>query len=162
MNQKIRRFQLIITLMETSKYPKSVNKILNYLAENDINISKRTLMRDFSQLRTDHSYAVEYDKKYGGYYVDRVGSLNTDGVTKALEILSGEHGFEGSVLEIGVSDLQQNGFDYIERVLEAIKKGLPIRIIYSKAGFDLKTELTVVPLDYQVYMMEKQGYEVAM
>jgi hypothetical protein len=63
---KLKRYELILTKVETSKYP-TLAAIYDYLNKFDINPSERTLQRDMEELKTEFEIELVYDKKYRGY-----------------------------------------------------------------------------------------------
>ena len=76
LTNKLKRLNLIITKIESSKYP-SLQAIADYLNKYDYDIVHRTLQRDIEELRTEFNIVLEYDKKQKGYFIEKDNTTDT-------------------------------------------------------------------------------------
>lgn len=73
----IRRDYLIIRRMMRGDYPSALT-LLQYLDQNDIVITLRTLQRDIADIRSNFNIEVVYDSNKNGYYIDETCSMDMD------------------------------------------------------------------------------------
>lgn len=133
---KLKRYELIITKVETSKYP-TLKAIYNYLGRFDINPSERTLQRDMEELKTDFNIDLVYDKKLRGYYIEK--NTSTDTIIQFIKNMS----LQANLLEFSKISQESNaiilkeeynlkGVEWIPVLLNAIQHHLYIEMIYHK------------------------------
>lgn len=67
--KSIERLSLILNLVNVKRYP-SLDTILSYLAENDLETTERTLQRDLKTLRDMCFIDVKYSRSNDGYWID--------------------------------------------------------------------------------------------
>jgi predicted DNA-binding transcriptional regulator YafY len=132
---KLRRFDLIITKIENSKYP-SLQSISDYLNKYDFDVVSRTLQRDIDELRTEFRILIEYDRKYKGYYIEKDNT--TESVIQFIKNMS----LQANLLDFMKENQTSNnivlkekyalkGVEYIPKLLLAIQHFLQIEFLYQ-------------------------------
>ena len=66
---KIKRYLLILQLIEKSKYPSS-EEMLDRMSETGIKVSDRQLKRDIESLRAEFGLDIHYSVSQKGYYLE--------------------------------------------------------------------------------------------
>ena len=154
---RITRLVIIVNLLRRKIYP-SIQTISQKLNDRDIVVTDRTIKRDISVLKDWLQISVKYDRNRKGYYIDEEETLHLDQTHRDLEELdSGRRSFSppdtyiyNHVHTIEVNKLYNKGFDHIEPILDAIRAKKMLRITYTRQDWDLRSELLVTPLDYQI------------
>jgi predicted DNA-binding transcriptional regulator YafY len=82
-----RRHYLIIELLRRRRYV-SFNDFQEHLANHDIEISPRTLQRDFNGIRADYQIDIPYSATHKGYYIKEDTSIPIDDFLHFMEVVS--------------------------------------------------------------------------
>lgn len=135
----LRRYYLIIEKIK-QRGSTSFKDIESHLNNNDVNISKRTLQRDISQIKTDFGVEIVYNRERDRYDIDEEASANLNGFYQFLELsLSAEILREGlqvqrellQYVHFEESDLLA-GQNNLKIMLEAISLNRWITFKYEK------------------------------
>jgi predicted DNA-binding transcriptional regulator YafY len=146
---KLKRFELILTKVEQSKYP-TFDEILKYLERYDRSVSHRTLQRDFDELNREFRIVLEYDKRYKGYSIER--NTLIDGVIQFIKNMS----LHASLLEftraadhshkiILKEEYHLKGVEWIPSLLEAIRHHMEVKLAYHPFGVTASKAYTLRP-----------------
>lgn len=133
---KLKRYELILTKVESSKYP-TLAAIYDYLQRFDLNPSERTLQRDIEELKADFNIDLVYDKKYRGYYIEK--NTSTDTIIQFIKNMS----LQANLLEFSKISQESNdiilkekhnlkGVEWIPVLLDAIQHQLSVELTYHK------------------------------
>jgi predicted DNA-binding transcriptional regulator YafY len=158
-----RRYLLLIEQLKQKRHP-TKQQLLDFLQENDEEISERTLDRDISTIRYELNTVIKYDSSKRGYYIDDDSSLNTDNLVQYLELAvlgeilgSDSKAFEYIQFESSLTSYK--GINYIKDLLFAISNHRIITISYRKHQSDESKEHNLHP--YLLKEYEKQWYLIA-
>ena len=130
-----RRYSLIFQKL-SGNYKPTLDEILQFLEDNDLPTSQRTLERDFQMLRNDFGVSITFDRHNEGYFIDTESSLNPDALYKFLEIantadvLNTKNRKQQHYIEFQKQNLQKNTH-YLAPILEAIDSKLKIEVVYQ-------------------------------
>lgn len=149
LTNKLKRLNLIITKIESSKYP-SLQTIADYLNKYDCDIVHRTLQRDIEELRMEFNIVLEYDKKQKGYFIDKDNT--TDTVIQFIKNMS----LQANLLDFAKENQKSNaiilkekydlkGIEFIPDILHAIQHHLQIDIVYQKFYSTKEKKYTMQP-----------------
>lgn len=133
---KLKRYELILTKVETSKYP-TLAAIYDYLNKFDLAPSERTLQRDIEELKSEFEIELVYDKKYRGYLIEK--TTRTDTVIQFIKNMS----LQANLLDFSKTSQESNvvifkeeyhlkGVEWIPVLLDAIQHHLYIELTYLK------------------------------
>lgn len=137
----IRQFYLIYQKLTQSLHCPSAQDILEHLARNDIDISKRTLQRNFDTFRNEFGVEVTYDYYRNGYFIDKANSRHDiDRVFNYLSFM-----YQSKVFYDNLRDSKNalnyiqfefdgllSGVEYLDPVMQAIKKQQVLQLSYQK------------------------------
>ena len=128
-------------------------RILSYLEEHGILISKRTLERDFAALRAEFGLSIVYSKSRKGYYMEE-DSADRDDFFSLLELAENLSGIIHSY-----KDIHQNkkyirfsmsgsfkGSELLPLLSEAIQSFRWVSFSYQSYGSNQKRRRKVIPL----------------
>ena len=126
---KIKRYSLIIEKIENGR-DTSFEAIKDFLFDNGFEHSKRTIQRDFDDLRNEFGVEVLYDSSKNNYYIDNKNSPNFEsfvrflGLVNTAELLKESFKSKSKSLEHIVFDNSEGlqGIQYLELFLTAIKQ----------------------------------------
>ncbi|WP_452232067.1 helix-turn-helix transcriptional regulator [Lacinutrix sp. MEBiC02595] len=126
---KIKRYSLIIEKIKNGR-DTSFEAIKNFLFDNGFEHSKRTIQRDFDDLRNEFGVEVLYDSSRNNYYIDYDNSPNFESFVRFLELvntadlLKESFKTKSTSLEHIVFDNSEGlqGIQYLELFLTAIKQ----------------------------------------
>jgi hypothetical protein len=147
LTNKLRRFDLIITKLETTKFP-SLKVLLNYLNSYDCAIVARTLQRDFEELKSEFKVFIEYDSFHRGYFIEK--DTVTDSVIGFIKNMSLQANLLGFVKENEKSNAiilkekyDLKGVEFIPKVLTAIQHHFQIEFVYHAFDSDKPKKYTL-------------------
>lgn len=146
---KLKRFDLIISKLERTKYP-SLNTLLKYLNGYGHNIVSRTLQRDFEELRTEFKIFVEYDSFHRGYFIEK--DTITDSVIQFIKNMS----LQANLLDFAKANQQSDavilkekydlkGVEFIPQILSAIQHQLQIEFTYHAFDSEQPKKYSIQP-----------------
>ena len=148
----IRRYTLIIEKLQRKQFPSS-KTLLAYLAQHDFAISKRTLERDFEQIRFEFGIEISYDRGQNGYFIDQENSLNTDSFLRFLEIVNTAELLTESLKESkdtldyisfeSHGDLR--GIEHLKPILKAIKEHRKLSFLHENFSSGKKKAYQLQP-----------------
>ena len=126
---KIKRYSLIIEKIENG-HDTSFEAIKDFLFDNGFEHSKRTIQRDFDDLRNEFGVEVLYDSSKNNYYIDNKNSPNFEsfvrflGLVNTADLLKESFKSKSKSLEHIVFDNSKGlqGIQYLELFLTAIKQ----------------------------------------
>jgi len=126
---KIKRYSLIIEKIKNGR-DTSFEAIKDFLFDNGFEHSKRTIQRDFDDLRNEFGVEVLYDSSKNNYYIDYENSPNFESFVRFLELVNTADLLKESFksksksLEHIVFDNSEGlqGIQYLELFLTAIKQ----------------------------------------
>ncbi|WP_452228455.1 helix-turn-helix transcriptional regulator [Lacinutrix sp. MEBiC02404] len=126
---KIKRYSLIIEKIKNGR-DTSFEAIKNFLFDNGFEHTKRTIQRDFDDLRNEFGVEVLYDSSKNNYYIDYDNSPNFENFVRFLELVNTADLLKESFksknksLEHIVFDNSEGlqGIQYLELFLTAIKQ----------------------------------------
>ena len=151
-------FNLITKLLQRDQYP-SKNTILEYLKDNDIKISERTLFRHLNRIKADFGLDIKFSNINDGYYIDYKESHFNNSLFNVLEHIS--------LTNMLTNDLSSNkqklayisfddsrdfkGIEYLKPILLAIQNNQQIR--FTHYNFQKETHKThvIFPLILKEY-----------
>ena len=96
----IRRYVLIIEKIEQNRFP-PFEQLRNYLFDQGIDVSKRTIERDLEQIRYVFGLNIKYDRSREGYYIDKEQSSDFEAFMRFLEIVNTAQLLTESLAESG-------------------------------------------------------------
>ncbi|QRM90773.1 WYL domain-containing protein [Lacinutrix sp. WUR7] len=126
---KIKRYSLIIEKIKNGR-DTSFEAIKDFLFDNGFEHTKRTIQRDFDDLRNEFGVEVLYDSSRNNYYIDYDNSPNFENFVRFLELVNTADLLKESFktksksLEHIVFDNSEGlqGIQYLELFLTAIKQ----------------------------------------
>lgn len=104
----LRRHYLVIEICRRRKNATFL-QIQEYLQEHDLEISTRTLQRDFEDIRRDYQINIEYSPYHKGYFINEDTTLPIDDFLHFLEMVSFSELMEANLHE---KNFRQN-FRYV-------------------------------------------------
>lgn len=129
-------------------------RVLSFLAEQGISISKRTLERDFAALRTEFGFYIEYNKIHKGYFLAEEDNIDGEDFFKLLELAE-----KISDLIYSFKNIRDNkkyirfsnsgsfkGTELIPFISEAIKSSRWILIDYQTYSNQTTKQRELIPL----------------
>ncbi len=158
-NEPLRRYFYEIEVMRKKNYP-SINDIIWYLEEHDITKSKRTIERDFEQIRNNFGIYIDYDTHKAGYYIQEDLSSNLDSFIRFLEVANTAQLLLKGISETKdfIKDIEFDlrggllGTEHLHILLEAIKKQQKIRFSHYNYLTEQKTDVLFDPYFLKEYL----------
>jgi len=158
-NEPLRRYFFEIELMRKQIYP-SIKDIIRYLEEHDINKSKRTVERDFEQIRNNFGIYIDYDSHKEGYYIQEDLSSNLDSFIRFLEVANTAQLLLKGISETKdfIKDIEFDlrggllGTENLQILLEAIKKQQKIRFLHYNYLTEEETDVLLDPYFLKEYL----------
>lgn len=137
-----------ITFEELQSY---LERQFEFLQENDdsllTTISKRTLQRDFKDIKTLFGVEVEYSRAHKGYHIgsDETKDEKLQRTIEAVDMLNSINLSEGLAPFVIYEKRRASGTDNIYGLIHAIKQKVQIGFTYRKYGDDEISERKVAP-----------------
>lgn len=151
-------FNHIMKVLKQKKYP-SKDQVLEYLKDNDISISERTLFRHLNRIKADFGLDIKFSKVENGYFIDQEESQFNNSLFNVLEhinltnILSNNLSENNKRLEyISFDDSRDfKGIEYLKHILIAIQNNQQIE--FTHYNFQKETNKThlITPLILKEY-----------
>lgn len=154
----ISRYLVILKYLKQNRYPKMddiIEKIKNsyeYMKEINENlkmgISKRTIERDFKEIRFLYEINIEYCRKNKGYFIndDRIETSNFYEFLENFEILNTIKMNAENMPYVYMDTRVSIGIENFSLILEAIKKERRLQFSHLKYWDNIKTSRIVIPL----------------
>ncbi len=148
--ETILRYNTIITKLQ--RFPSTTKQILDKLAEEseiqsyNLNISKRTLLRDLEDIRVIYNIDIQYDHAKGAYFIDFEGQTEMqDRVIEALNTFNALNFSDKLANYIHFEKRKTKGTENLHGLLHAIKNKFQIRFTHQKYWDDESTKRIVEP-----------------
>jgi len=147
------RISKIIQRIKQGDFP-SGTVLLSYLSENDFEINKRTLNRDFKTILELFDIEIKYSRTEKGYFFE---SLDNDFISQkfneTLDLFSSLSLIGKSENIILFEKRKSEGTGFISPIIEAIKLNVELRFNY----FNYHTQTTSNREVYPYFIKESQG-----
>ena len=123
-------------------YLKEVNELLK------MGISKRTIERDFKEIRSLYEVNIEYCRKNKGYFIENKDSRHWEFLNflENYEILNTIKNNHENLPYVILENRRALGLENFNFILEAIKKGKMVRFTHKKNWDEHTTIREVMPL----------------
>ncbi len=153
----ISRYLLILKKLKRDQYisfeelQRYLERQFEFLQENDdtliTTISKRTLQRDFRDIKTLFGVEVEYSRSYKGYHIssDESKDEKLQRTMEAIDMLNSINLSEGLSPYLIYEKRRASGTDNIYGLIHAIKQRAQVSFTYRTYGDDEISERTVEP-----------------
>lgn len=148
----IRRLYLLLTKLNGNLYW-SLDEILDYLYQNDIEVDQRTIKRDFNSIRTDYGLQLVYSNQHKGYRIEEDLTENVDLVSRFFENSASLHAIKDviknakqlrSVISYS-SDHTETGSPMVKPLLDAIRKSAVVSFEHENLQIETFTNRRVEP-----------------
>ena len=148
----IRRLHLLIEKLNGSQYW-SIDELLEYLGRYDIEVTKRTIKRDFDTLRADYGLDVPYTRARKGYRIEAGTSDNLELIQRFFQSSATVHLLKDLIRDPDhldsvisyKSEGTENGAAFIKPLLDAINEGSIVSFRHEKLKDDTFSERTAEP-----------------
>ena len=136
-------------------------QLLDYLSDNEMNVSQRTIERDFQLLRDDFKIAIAFDRYANGYFIDSEASLNSESLYNFLEIANTAELFDPKnaskqkYIQFQKQNLRKNTH-YLGPIIEAIDSNLKLELSYQTFYHDVTKKHILHP--YLVREYDQRWY----
>jgi len=148
--ETILRYHTIISKLQ--RFPATTKEILDKLSEEseiqsyNLNISKRTLLRDLEDIRAIYNIDIQFDYSRGAYFIDFEGQTEMqERVIEALNTFNALNLSDRLSNHIHFEKRKPMGTENLHGLLHAIKNKFQIRFTYQKYWEDELTNRTVEP-----------------
>ena len=154
----LRRYIFIIKQLSTKQYP-SLEQMLDYLAQHDLDVSERTLQRDIEALRTSFDIKVPYDAFEKGYFLQENQKFPLDDFMRIAELK-----LRSDLLMDTMNDVNHNhdfisfdgsdglkGIEHLESLLGAISNKHIVKFEYTRFFNSATKNHTVKPYHLKEY-----------
>ena len=162
--ETILRYHTIISKLQ--RFPATTQQILDKLSKEseiqsyNLNISKRTLLRDLEDIRVIYNIDIIYDKFRGSYFIDFEGQTEMqERVIEALNTFNALNFSDKLSNHIHFEKRKPKGTENLHGFLHAIKNKFQIRFIYQKYWDDESTNRIVEP--YSLKEFKNRWYILA-
>ncbi|KUF38234.1 WYL domain-containing protein [Myroides marinus] len=164
--KKLRYYFLVLNYLNQNHYP-SRERLLEYLASYDIDISERTLYRALSDLSTEFGVEISLDNAKKGYYIAPKYLATANQVLLHLkdlvttDILNSSNGAKSAV-SIFVDAEKKKGvmpIDTVRLIYTAMTKGQKVSFIYANTLEESSNRLKIAPILFKQF--EDTWYVVA-
>ena len=154
---KVKRYFLIIDKISRLGYS-SLKEIQDYLLTYDLEISRRTFVRDLAEIRYEFGIEIIYDHFRRGYTIDKENSRDLDTISRLFQtaisteaVLDNIHDSKTmmSFIDYG-SDVELKGMEFFESLLKAVKE---YRVVSFKHE-NYNTE-TIKPYELCPYLLKE-------
>lgn len=154
-----KRTILLLTFIKNKHYP-SKSEVMEYLKDQDIVVSERTIERELRSIRNDFGIEISHCRKYRGYYINEEESVDLVSFFKYLELVSISEIFsEGLMSDNKLKEYilfentpVLNGIENLSPILIAIKQGCKLSFEHYNYYKDTKKQYTISPLMIKEYL----------
>jgi predicted DNA-binding transcriptional regulator YafY len=162
--ETILRYHTIISKLQ--RFPATTQQILDKLSKEseiqsyNLNISKRTLLRDLEDIRVIYNIDIIYDKFKGSYFIDFEGQTEMqERVIEALNTFNALNFSDKLSNHIHFEKRKPKGTENLHGFLHAIKNKFQIRFTHQKYWDDESTNRIVEP--YSLKEFKNRWYILA-
>ncbi|WP_066224951.1 helix-turn-helix transcriptional regulator [Formosa haliotis] len=149
----------LLTFIRNKHYPTKA-EVLEYLKDQDISVSERTIERELKSLRNDFGIEISHCRKNRGYYINEEESVDLVSFFKYLELVSISEIFsEGLMSDNKLKEYilfentpVLNGIENLAPILIAIKQGCKLSFEHYNYYKDTKKQYTISPLMIKEYL----------
>ena len=150
--KSIERLSLILNFVNVNRYP-SLENILSYLADNNLETTERTLQRDLKTLREICFIGVKYNRLNDGYLIDEDSKKNFDDWMRIFNLFNNARVINEILLKsktnLDVIDFDRNEQelkgDILGKVLGAVVDRKMIRFVQYSYLHKETTEVEFYP-----------------
>ena len=162
----INRYYLIINKIKSTYFP-SFEDIKEHLSDHDIEISLRTLQRDFQSVRNEFGIEVTYNKMNNGYAIDKDETGDYEYFMHFFEmtVMSGtlastlkNNSNISDYISFDVAETV-SGVEHISKLIYAIQENFEVKIEYKRFYDEDAFEARVAPGLIKEY--KKRWYLIA-
>ncbi len=154
---KIKRYFLIIDKISRVGYS-TLKELQDYLLTYDLEISRRTFVRDLAEIRYEFGIEIIYDHFRRGYTIDKENSRDLDTISRLLQtaisteaVLDNIHDSKKmmSFIDYG-SDVELKGMELFEPLLKAVKE---YRVVmFNHENYNTET---IKPYELRPYLLKE-------
>lgn len=156
--KSIERLSLMLNFINVNRYP-NLDDILNYLIENNLETTERTIQRDFKTLREICFINVKYSRSNNGYWIDETCNHHYSVWKRIFEMYNRTRVLNEALLNSKTTiesihfDINEQEFkaDLLEKLLLAINYRKKIKFILSIKGLIETKEVIFYPHVLRVY-----------
>ncbi len=153
----IKRYILILDKLNREPYT-STKRLLDYLEDNGLSISKRTLFRDIEAIRLEFFVEVKHSKEYDGYFIDKKESIDIDEFLHFLSLADTSNFLNDSLNDsqavMTYMDFDRHnhgkGTEFLKPLLRAIKEHRKVNFHYERFGQEVG-----VHYHYRPYLLKE-------
>ncbi|MDT0294446.1 helix-turn-helix transcriptional regulator [Mesonia ostreae] len=155
----LRRLEIIIHILDA--YPYTSKEDLKHKLERDyeLQLTNRTLERDFKALETDFSIGLQYDASKNGYVLDKQDRKRIQSFFKYVELVHLGELFKESLEDFELlrekvvleDSAKFKGIQHIKPLLLAIKKRKAIAFVYENYTHKTLNSYKIFPLQIREY-----------
>ena len=154
---KIKRYFLIIEKVSRVSYS-PLSEIQEYLLTHDFEVSRRTFVRDLTEIRNEFGIEIIYDYSRKGYVLDKENSMNLDTISRLLQtaisteaLLDNIHDSKNMMNYIDYgSDVELKGMELFEPPLKAVKEYKVVRFKHENYNTG-----TIKPYELCPYLLKE-------
>lgn len=158
LKNSVKRYMLLLEKLHKG-YP-TLEELIDFLEYHEIQVSFRTLQRDFKQLREQYQIDIVYDSAKKGYYIDEETSLDINRFVGFLDVLRTadllNESFEKSKETLRYldfdTDVQQRGSHLLRDLLTALREHREMEITHESFFRDNPKIYLVQPYLLKEYM----------
>jgi len=162
--ETILRYHTIISKLQ--RFPATSQQILDKLAEEseiqsyNLNISKRTLLRDIDEIRLIYNIDIQFDKSKGAYSIVSEGQTEMqERIIEALNTFNALNFSDKLENHIHFENRKPKGTENLHGLLHAIKNKFQIRFTHQKYWDDSPTNRIAEP--YALKEFKNRWYVLA-
>ena len=150
---------MIIEKIGSNLYP-SFADVKQFMHEHGFELSKRTIQRDFEQIRYDFGIDILYDRHRNGYYIENYASRDMDNLLRFLEIANTSELIIESLKEgndvTEYFDFESKGslqgIELIRPLLFAIRNRRKVTFDYERFSTGYRAKYEIMPYLLKEYM----------
>jgi proteasome accessory factor B len=148
----IRRLHLLLKKLNGNQYW-SLDEILDYLSQNDIEVYQRTIKRDFNSIRTDYGLNLVYSPPHKGYRIEEDLTENVELTSRFFESIASSHALRDVIKNAKQlrsfisysSDHIETGSPLVKPLLVAIQKSAVVSFEHENLQTETFTNRRVEP-----------------
>lgn len=153
----ISRYLLILKKLKLKPYSTYeelqayIENQVDYLLMQDdtlnIGISKRTLQRDFKEIRNIFGIDIEYSKSRKGYFIgaNEAENMNFERMMEAFDMFTSLNVAEDLTPYVHLEKRRPQGTEHLYGILHAIKNRLQLKFLYQSFWEDEQSERIIEP-----------------
>jgi predicted DNA-binding transcriptional regulator YafY len=150
--KSIERLSLILNFVNVNRYP-SLENILSYLTDNDLETTERTLQRDLKTLREMCFIDVKYSRVHDGYWIDEDSKRDFDEWMRVFNLFNNARVINEILLKSNTKldfidfdrNKQELKGDILGKVLGAVVDRKKIKFIHQSYWHEESKEVLLYP-----------------